>query len=289
MPASRTTPSARSDTTVTITKIGGPTVLIEIDGVRLLTDPTFDPADSTYQVGPVTLRKTLGPALSADAVGPVDAILLSHDQHPDNLDGRGRAFLESAGLVVTTRAAADRLGGAATGLEPGASVRVASERGAVDVMATEAVHGPEHLSQALGDVTGFLVTPTSGGAAVYVSGDNVDETSFAVANDRADVRLALVHGGAAQLEVFGSALLTASAEGVRAAAAALPRATVLVVHDSGWSHLTEDADRVSALLDPDLAGRLLDAEPGVPIDVTLTTPDGPADDVRSRPTSTGPG
>ena len=30
-------------TEVTLTHIGGPTVLLEVEGWRLLTDPTFDP------------------------------------------------------------------------------------------------------------------------------------------------------------------------------------------------------------------------------------------------------
>ena len=34
----------------TLTLIGGPTVLIEFDGLRLLTDPTFDPPGD-YQGG----------------------------------------------------------------------------------------------------------------------------------------------------------------------------------------------------------------------------------------------
>jgi L-ascorbate metabolism protein UlaG (beta-lactamase superfamily) len=72
----------------TLTLIGGPTVLIELDGLRLLTDPTFDPPGD-YQGG-VLLKKTAGPALSAEQVGSVDAVLLSHDQHFDNLDHGGR-------------------------------------------------------------------------------------------------------------------------------------------------------------------------------------------------------
>lgn len=78
---------------ISITLIGGPTALIEIDGFRLLTDPTFD-APGPYQLPHVTLEKTVGPALKADAIGPVDAVLLSHDQHSDNLDNSGRAPLQ---------------------------------------------------------------------------------------------------------------------------------------------------------------------------------------------------
>ena len=59
--------------TLTITLIGGPTALIEIDGFRLLTDPTFDgPGD--YQLPHVKLEKLTGPAMSARDVGAIDAV-----------------------------------------------------------------------------------------------------------------------------------------------------------------------------------------------------------------------
>src|SRR5215831_14949151 len=74
---------------VRITLIGGPTALIEIDGFRLLTDPTFDPPRS-YQLPHVKLEKLSGPALDVEAIGEVDAVLLSHDQHADNLDDSGK-------------------------------------------------------------------------------------------------------------------------------------------------------------------------------------------------------
>jgi hypothetical protein len=72
---------------IKLTLIGGPTVLIEYDGLRILTDPTFDPPGQ-YQGSHSAVRhvKTAGPALSAEHVGKLDAILLSHDHHFDNLD-----------------------------------------------------------------------------------------------------------------------------------------------------------------------------------------------------------
>src|SRR5436305_12913354 len=103
--------------TVSITLIGGPTALIEIDGFRLLTDPTFD-APGAYQLPHVKLEKLTGPAVSANAIGDVDAVLLSHDQHSDNLDHSGREFLKNARRVLTTEAGAKRLGGNTEGLAP---------------------------------------------------------------------------------------------------------------------------------------------------------------------------
>ena len=83
------------------TLIGGPTVLIEFSGFRLLTDPTFD-EPGEYKLPHVTLTKTARPALSLADIGPVDAVLLSHDQHADNLDNAGREFLGKAPRVFTT-------------------------------------------------------------------------------------------------------------------------------------------------------------------------------------------
>ena len=55
---------------ISITLIGGPTALIEIDGFRLLTDPTFD-APGAYQLPHVTLEKTIGPIASGFNAGPM--------------------------------------------------------------------------------------------------------------------------------------------------------------------------------------------------------------------------
>ncbi|MFE2631253.1 MBL fold metallo-hydrolase, partial [Streptomyces sp. NPDC059374] len=89
-----TTPLARQDCAVTV--LGGPTAVIDMGGLRIVSDPTFDEA------GPHGyLTKTAGPARAEDAVGPVDLVLVSHDLHPDNLDERGRSFALTAPLVLT--------------------------------------------------------------------------------------------------------------------------------------------------------------------------------------------
>jgi len=88
-----------------VTYVGGPTALLEFAGLRFLTDPTFDAAGTAYQMASYTLRKPTGPAVPSEALEPVDAVLLSHDHHFDNLDHSGRAFLARAGRVLTTREA----------------------------------------------------------------------------------------------------------------------------------------------------------------------------------------
>ncbi len=129
-----------------LTLIGGPTAILEYGGIRLLTDPTFDePGD--YPSGAVTLHKLTGPALAVDEVGEIDVVLLSHDQHPDNLDAAGRAFLPRAAAVLSTPAASARIPGV-HGLEPWQTRTV----GDVEVTAVPALHGPdgaEELSDSL--------------------------------------------------------------------------------------------------------------------------------------------
>jgi L-ascorbate metabolism protein UlaG (beta-lactamase superfamily) len=157
--------------TLSITLIGGPTALIEIDGFRLLTDPTFD-GPGSYQLPHVKLEKLEGPAMSAEAVGEIDAVLLSHDQHSDNLDHSGKAFLARARRVLTTEAGAKRLGGHAEGFAPWGTTELVKGGAKLTITATPARHGPAGIEPLSGDVIGFVVASNKAGSRpIYVSGD----------------------------------------------------------------------------------------------------------------------
>jgi L-ascorbate metabolism protein UlaG (beta-lactamase superfamily) len=242
-----------------VTLTGGPTAVLELGGLRLLVDPTFDPPGEYPLGGGRSLTKTAPAALSADDVGPVDAVLLSHDQHPDNLDTAGRATLAAAPLVLTTVLAAERLGGTARALPAGESVAL----GGLQVTGVRAEHGPPGAERLTGPVTGFVLhgpaLPT-----IYVSGDNaslgcVDEV--AAAFPRIDV--AVLFAGAARTALFDGAPLTLTAEGVVEAVRRLDADRVVVVHVDSWAHFSEDRDDVrSALTAAGLAGRLVECPPG---------------------------
>lgn len=143
-----------------VTRIGGPTVLVELDNWRILVDPTFDPPGRTYEFGlGASSTKTRGPALQSDEVGPVDVILLSHDHHADNLDEAGRSLLPEARHVVTTHSGARRLRlEQGRGLTAGESLLlVLPGKQPLRVTATPARHGPPLSRPLVGDVVGFLL------------------------------------------------------------------------------------------------------------------------------------
>ena len=228
-----------------ITYICGSTALLQMGKLRLLTDPTFDPAGQEFQAGAYVLRKTAGPALGPDAIGQVDVILLSHDHHFDNLDNSGRAFLERAGTVLTTQTGAERLKGSAIGLAPWQHFEVRDSTGRVlQITATAARHGPEGHDR--GPVIGFVLTfadmPTE---AVYVSGDTVWYEGVAEIAARFPIRIAVLFMGAARVPEVGPWHLTFTAEEAVEFARAVPGATIVPLHFEGWAHFSESREEIA--------------------------------------------
>lgn len=249
------------------TYIGGPTALFEVAGLRLLTDPTFDPGGTEYRTSIYTLKKTTDPALTADTVGDIDAVLLSHDHHFDNLDRNGRAFLPLARRVLTTRAGAERLGGNAVGLEAWGSTEIqAHGDGALRVTATPARHGPPDGDR--GPVIGFLLSeasaaPDSRPPAIYISGDTVWYDDLGAIADRADVRVAVLFLGAARVQEVGPVHLTMTANEAVTAARTFANAAIVPLHYAGWAHFSEGRAQVQrAFEEAQLSARLCWLEPG---------------------------
>ncbi|MEV5709209.1 MBL fold metallo-hydrolase [Actinoallomurus sp. NPDC052274] len=247
-----------------VTAVGGPTAVLEIGGLRLLTDPTFDPPGEYRSPSGATLTKIAPAAIGASAVGEVDLVLLSHDQHPDNLDHSGREFLRTAPVVLTTPSGAARLGGTATGLAPWSSYTVRRPgAGDLTVTAVPARHGPDGCEPVTGEVTGFVLTgpdlPT-----VYVSGDNASlELVERIAARFAPVDVAVMFAGAARPGVLDGALLTLNSEQTAAAAEILRARRVVPVHFDGWRHFTENAEALTGAFDRvGLTDRLVLLHPG---------------------------
>jgi L-ascorbate metabolism protein UlaG (beta-lactamase superfamily) len=249
-----------------ITLIGGPTALIEVGGLDFLTDPTFD-RPQAYQGG-VRLEKRSGPALGPDDLPPVDAVLLSHEQHYDNLDHAGRAFLPRARRVLTTPESAAKLGGAAEGLTPWQSVALEAPDGrSVTVTATPARHGPHGFEPISGDVTGFVLS-LADGRGIYVSGDTVWFEGVAEVARRFDIGVAVLFTGAARPR--GAFHVTMDANDAIEAAAAFGEAAIVAVHNEGWAHFTEtQAELAHAFKAVGMGERFEPLERGVRVELEL--------------------
>lgn len=94
---------------VQVTLVGTATAILDINGVRFITDPVFDPVGTEYPVGEAVLKSTVGPAIEIENLPSIHAVLLSHEDHPDNLDQKGRQVLQNR-LTFTTQDGEKNLG-----------------------------------------------------------------------------------------------------------------------------------------------------------------------------------
>ena len=262
-------------TKVRCTHVGGPTLLLEFDGWRILTDPTFDEPGRKYDFGwGASSRKTGRPALSAGDVGPIDAVLLTHDHHDDNLDDAGRALLPAAGVVVTTEPGAKRLGGDTRGLAPWASTRLAAPgRPDVTIVATPCRHGPPLSRPIAGAVVGFaLAWEGQENGDLWISGDTVLYHGVKTVADRLDVGVAVLHLGGVQFPVTGPLRYTMTARDAVELVDLIAPQTTIPVHYEGWSHFKEGLDVVErefAAAPPRVRDTLTVLPCGTPVDVEV--------------------
>ncbi len=242
------------ESNVTITHIGGPTALIEVGGWRLLTDPTFDPASpKRYFFGWGTMSKKLvGPAIAPEDLGPIDAVLLSHDHHGDNLDPTGREWLPKWGTVITTVPGAKRLGGDARGLADWDTTTLeAPGKTPITITATPCRHGPPGSKPIVGHVIGFSLTwEGQEHGALWISGDTVLYDGVREVADRIDVGTAIVHLGGVQFWWLSGPLhYTMTAEQAVELMGLVNPTTILPIHCEGWQHFRQqqaEAKRVFA-------------------------------------------
>ena len=197
-----------SASALSILSLGGPTALLNYGGLRLVVDPTFD-APGDHPVGSRVLTKTMAAVLGPDEIGPVDAVLLSHDQHPDNLDSLGREYLGTVPLVLSTASAEERLGGVVRALPNREHIELPRpDGGTLRITGVPAQHGPDGTEHLVGEVTGFVLTG-EGLPTVYISGDNASlDIVTAVAERFGSVDIALLFAGAVRTRLFDGALLT---------------------------------------------------------------------------------
>jgi L-ascorbate metabolism protein UlaG (beta-lactamase superfamily) len=157
--------------------LGHATVLIEMSGLRILTDPVL-----RHRIGPL-VRVAPDPA----AVGPVDCVLISH-LHADHAHVHSLRAVDCRGPLIAPRPGSAWLTAhgfaAATDLRAGEELNL----GSVRVTATPATHDRRRWRFGpAADPVGYLIR---GSSSVYFAGDT--DVFLAMAELRGQVEVALL-------------------------------------------------------------------------------------------------
>ena len=232
--------------TLDVTHIGTATAVLEINGVNFLTDPFFSPAGTFWERGRGVLRVTEDPALRLDQLPVIDAVLLSHEDHPDNLDELGRQLLDGR-RVFTTVDGGNKLQPrpAVHGLKPWEEINSTIAGKKFTIIATPTQHVPGN------ECTGFIVTSDDFGFhtdglpnAIYFSGDTVHIKELHSIADRYHIRAAVMNLGNAHVpssddpNIPRMQITMGGRDGAKLFRAI--KADVLVpMHYESWGHFTE--------------------------------------------------
>ncbi len=174
-------PGAWRDDAITGSVLGHSTVLLNVLGVRILTDPLFSaragPGIGPFVVGP---KRYLHPALKVKAIPPPDVIVLSH-AHFDHLDSRSLRRFDRDTPIVTARDTGDLLHGLGFKhvfpLAWGQSKRLSTPRGEVTVAAIEVAHwGARYLKDNHRGYNGYVIQ--RGRRSLCFAGDTAYTPAF---------------------------------------------------------------------------------------------------------------
>ena len=198
---------------VSLTHIGGPTVLVQIGDWRLLTDPTFDPAGGSYRFGWGTgSQKLTGPAIAAADLkshrrGPAESRPPRRQPGPRRAsDAAVSGQRDHHGPGRETPRGTHARGLAPVGNDAGSRRRVAPP---IEITATPCRRGPPLSRPIVGDVIGFALSWDGPGARrpVDLRATRCSTTGCDEVADRLHVGTALLHLGGVRFPISRSAPL----------------------------------------------------------------------------------
>lgn len=229
-----------------ITHITTATAIIDIDGVKFITDPVFAPAGTEYPYPTTTLRLSDDPAIPLNALPAIDAVLLSHEDHEDNLDEFGRRLLDGRKVITTPDGAKN--------LSPRPDVRAVQPWETLDLIAggkkfkitgVPATHLPG------GECTGFIISTESFGHAanglpnaIYFSGDTIYHSDLLKMNEKWHIVAAVLNLGNAHVPTDPSKpedklQITMGGEDGARLVKELDADVLVPMHYQSWGHFTE--------------------------------------------------
>ncbi|KAF5540821.1 Zn-dependent hydrolase of the beta-lactamase fold [Fusarium mexicanum] len=253
---------------VTITHITTATAIVDIDGVKFITDPIFDEAPQSHdrshvaglKPGEFFLIMQEGPAIPIGKLPIIDCVLLSHEDHVDNLDVTGRQLLIGRRVITTPDGAknlSDYPGTCA--IKPWQTLKFQLGGEEWSITGVACVHVPG------GEVTGFLLHKNSFGTSphgrpnvlyftgdtvfledvLYFTGDTVFlEDEFRKLREKYHVVVALTNLGQAMLprpkSPTGFVQITMGGEDAVKMMEVLEADMLVPMHFESWTHFTQD-------------------------------------------------
>ncbi|GLI78358.1 hypothetical protein PoHVEF18_006672 [Penicillium ochrochloron] len=232
--------------TLQVTHIGTATAILDINGVNFLTDPFFSPAGTSWSDERIVLTVSDNPALYLNQLPVIDAVLLSHEDHFDNLDDLGRQLLNGR-LVFTTLDGAKNLAPrpAVHGMKPWERINMTIAGKKFEVITTPTRHIPGM------ECTGFIVTGEDFGHgrdglpnAIYFTGDTVYIEELKDIANMFHIKAAVMNLGNAHAPNFADMSappIQATMDGKSAARLFRDiKADVLIpMHYESWGHFTQ--------------------------------------------------
>ncbi|KAH7178210.1 beta-lactamase superfamily domain-containing protein [Fusarium sp. MPI-SDFR-AT-0072] len=229
---------------ITITHITTATAIVDIDGVKFITDPIFDEAPQSHdrshvaglKPGEFFLTLQEGPTISIKQLPIIDCVLLSHEDHIDNLDETGRQLFIGRRVITT----------------PDGAKNLSEHPG------THAIEPWKSSKFQLG-VTGFLLHKRSYGTSpdgrpnvVYFTGDTVFiEDEFRKLREKYHVVVALTNLGQAMLpspkSPTGFLKIAIGGEDAVKMMETLEADMLVPMHFESWTHFTQDSEALEEI------------------------------------------
>jgi L-ascorbate metabolism protein UlaG (beta-lactamase superfamily) len=254
---------------IRITHIDTACILLDINGYRILTDPTLDNAGKLYYHGSGSFsRKTDDPAIAIDQLHDIDLVLLSHHQHKDNFDHNGKKFSATVPLILSTRPAAKAIKGI-TGLADWESYPInTSKVPGLKITATPAQHHPWWVPEFFaGKVIGFIIEfDGQKNGVIYISGDTVYFKGVREVANKFKVDIGIFHLGSVEFRYLtGFGRYTMNSSDLFKSVEVLNPNKVIPIHYRGWSHFKEKEQKMRSMIaaNKNVNDRVVFLTPGV--------------------------
>lgn len=245
-------PSYTFKGTFSITYVSTSCTILDIDGVRILTDPFFAPAGTKWDLsGDIRLVNSGTPALTLDSIPAIDAVLLTHEDHPGHLDDLGRQLLNGR-RVFTTENGQKNLAPRpdVRGLKPWQSISTSLGGKKFQITAIPCLHLPG--SQCIG----FVLTSEDFGESadgrpngIYFTGDTVYFDELSRIRDKFHIVVVIAAFGAARLpSPNGHIQVTMDGKQGAQLYRDLKADYLVPIHYDSWEHLTQTGDELRKVL-----------------------------------------